>query len=366
MPRRLTALLLPMLLLLASPPALAQDTDAWIEGYAAALLESERGSPAPSLRVRDGVVSVAAEDLAGTDRARVVEALRAIRGVRSVEVLDVATTPSGPLGTPAAPPVEERFRVGVMPGGTLFTPLISDPRWPHFGASYQYHFKQHRFQDIGELRNVAAVSLGESFSLYRGRLGDGWWEVGVQAGVFSVFDLDAESFDLINSDYLVGVPVSYRRGNLSAMLRVAHESSHLGDELLLREDAPERVGISFEVVDLRVSWEPGPLRVYAGGGYLFDVHPDLERWLVQYGVEFRSPWPPPEAGWRPILGVEVQQREETDWNIDLSLRAGVQFDGILAPRNLQLLLEYYRGHSPNGQFFTEKIESLGIGLHFHF
>ena len=40
-------------------------------------------------------------------------------------------------------------------------------------------------------------------------LGPGWWEVGVQAGVFAFFDLDAESTDLVNADYLVGVPLSY-------------------------------------------------------------------------------------------------------------------------------------------------------------
>ena len=93
------------------------------------------------------------------------------------------------MAVPAAPPTEPAFQIGVMPGGQLFTPFIADPRWPHFGASYQYYL------DDPSFRNVAAVSLGESFMLYRDRLGSGWWEVGVQAGVFSVFDLDASSFD---------------------------------------------------------------------------------------------------------------------------------------------------------------------------
>jgi len=30
------------------------------------------------------------------------------------------------------------------------------------------------------------------------------------------------------------------------------------------------------------------------------------------------------------------------------------------------LLEYFRGHSPNGQFYREKIDYLGLGMHFHF
>jgi hypothetical protein len=46
-------------------------------------------------------------------------------------------------------------------------------------------------------------------------------------------------------------------------------------------------------------------------------------------------------------------------------RAGIEFQGLLAGRN-QLLLEYFRGHSPNGQFYKEKIDYVGLGLHFNF
>jgi hypothetical protein len=35
-------------------------------------------------------------------------------------------------------------------------------------------------------------------------------------------------------------------------------------------------------------------------------------------------------------------------------------------RKIQLLLEYYNGHSPNGQFFDRKIEYIGTGIHLHF
>jgi hypothetical protein len=35
-------------------------------------------------------------------------------------------------------------------------------------------------------------------------------------------------------------------------------------------------------------------------------------------------------------------------------------------RKISLLMEYYKGHSPNGQFFKEKIEYFGPGLHLDF
>jgi len=80
--------------------------------------------------------------------------------------------------------------------------------------------------------------------------------------------------------------------------------------------------------------------------------------------------PQPVAGTRrpmaPHRGRRVQNREENDWHADFSARAGIQLDGVLVTRNLQILLEYFRGHSPNGQFYREKVDYLGLGVHFHF
>lgn len=30
------------------------------------------------------------------------------------------------------------------------------------------------------------------------------------------------------------------------------------------------------------------------------------------------------------------------------------------------IASYFRGHSPNGQFYKEKIDYIGLGLHFNF
>ncbi len=348
-------------LALAGPAVAAPPPDAWLEGYAAAVLERDLGLAVPSLRATQGVITLSAADLSVADRGRVLSALRTIRGVTRVEIVE------GPSPAPRAEGPGEPLRVlaewqtGLLPGGTLFRPLIADPRWPHFAASYQ------RYRHDRQLGDVGAVAFGESLTLYRDRVASTWWEVGIQAGVFAVFDLDAASKDLVNADYLFGVPLSARSGDWSAMLRLFHQSSHLGDEFLLRTH-PQRVNLSYESVDLRVSREFGDvLRLYAGGGYLFDQDPaSLDPWSIQYGAELVSPWPGRGARWRPIAAVDLQHREQNDWSVDLSARVGVQFDGVLASRNLQILIEYFRGRSPNGQFYTDKIEYLGLGAHFHF
>jgi Protein of unknown function (DUF1207) len=324
----------------AAPPA-----DAWVEGYAAAILKNRFDLTVPSLRVTGGVITLSATELAGVDPGQVQAALQEIPGVAAVRIT-------------ARPAAHGEW----LPGGTLFRPLIADPRWPHFAATTQ------RYVGDRQLKDVAAVSFGETFTLWRDRLGPVTaWEFGVQAGVFAVFDLDAESQDLVNADYFVAIPVSFRHEGFSSLFRLFHQSSHLGDEFLLRTK-PERINLSVEGLDLKVSYEVGdPFRIYAGGGYLFHRDPaSLDPWSIQYGLELISPWPPRDRRWRPVLAADVQHREENDWSADLSLRGGIQIDGVLASRNLQILLEYFKGRSPNGQFYKDKIEYFGLGVHFHF
>jgi hypothetical protein len=359
--RRAARILALLALLVVAPPVAggAPPPDAWLEGYAAAVLERDIGIRVPSLRAHQGVLTLSAADLAGASRARVLSALRTIDGVTDVRIVEPPPPPPRPdfpSDTRAA-----GWLTGLLPGGTLFRPLIADPRWPHFAASYQ------RYRHDRQLGDVAAVAFGESLTLYRGALGAASWEVGIQAGVFAVFDLDADSKDLVNADYLVGVPLSWRYGDWSGIFRLFHQSSHLGDEFLLRSNTA-RVNLSYESVDLKVSREFGDaLRLYAGGGYLFDQEPArLDPWSIQYGVEFISPWPRRAARWRPIAAADLQHREENGWSLDLSLRAGIEVDGVLASRNLQILIEYFKGHSPNGQFYKDRIEYLGLGAHFHF
>jgi hypothetical protein len=101
---------------------------------------------------------------------------------------------------------------------------------------------------------------------------------------------------------------------------------------------------------------------------LFDQEPsDLKPWATQAGVEFRSP----QTFWgdriRPVAALDVQNHQENAWHTDVSARAGMQFENLrVLGRNLQLLVHYFNGYSPNGQFYKQKIEYVGLGVHFHF
>lgn len=254
----------------------------------------------------------------------------------------------------------------VLPSGTLFDPLLADPRWPHFGAA---------IQDWGgrdDLGTVASVSLGNAFSLYQAPGLGGRWGVGLHAAVFALFDLESDSKDLVNADYWVGLPLAWQSGDWSALARIYHQSSHLGDEYLLRSRANQRsrLNLSYEAVDLKLSrhfWQRA-VRVYGGAGVLFDQEPDdLAPLMAQWGVEMRGPWAFADGLLRPIAAVDFQSMEETGWNVDLSARLGVELTSSTDPDYVvQLTLEYYRGRNPNGQFYTHETEFWGLGVHAYF
>ena len=124
---------------------------------------------------------------------------------------------------------DDGTRQSAFPKDDVFRPLLADPKQPQFFASWQTT----RVRTNQTSANIGSVGFGENFGFYTRRNGCNGWQVGVLAGVFAQFNLDAPSKDLINAGYVVGVPFSWRSGGWSTRVRLYHQSSHIGDEFLL-------------------------------------------------------------------------------------------------------------------------------------
>lgn len=255
-----------------------------------------------------------------------------------------------------------------LPEGDLFCALLADPKAEHSFLSYlRGDFPSLQDGTDADRRiRIGAVGLGDAFPLVRvagGVPGNGL-QVGVVGSIFAQFDLSTESFDLINADYLVGVPVTFRRDGFSWRLRLYHQSSHLGDEFMLRTEL-ERENLSFEALEVLLSQELGPVRVYGGGERLFNRDPaTLEAMLAHGGIEVRLGAP---RGARFVAAVDAKAAQQHDWQPGLSARAGIEVahwrDASHPPRLWGVLLELYDGPSPYGQFFQEQVRWVGVGLH---
>lgn len=272
-------------------------------------------------------------------------------------------------------PANEQTGYVPLPRGDVFCPLVADPKASRSFASLLRHESGDDLQDA-EL-DIASIGIGDAFGLGRwngGRPGDGV-QFALTAGVFAQFDLGTSSYDMLNADYVVGFPLTIRKGWFSTRLRVYHQSSHLGDEYLLREppDRQDRENLTFEAVEWLLSADGGPLRFYGGGEVLFHREPEeLGRYVAHGGAEFR---PEPRilplgslGGFRFVGALDVKSSEEQDWEPAISARGGLEYDRAggtdATARRWGIFAEFYTGPSPYGQFFREKVRLMGVGVHF--
>ena len=97
---------------------------------------------------------------------------------------------------------------------------------------------------------------------------------------------------------------------------------------------------------------------------------NLLTWAVsttQWGAELTSTRTFLDGRIRPVAYADFQCHERTNWEIGRSVLAGVQFENArIGDRRIQLLAEYYAGPSPDGQFYGQRVNWYGIGVHLYF
>jgi hypothetical protein len=253
-----------------------------------------------------------------------------------------------------------------VPEGQIFCPLAADPKAERSFVSYlRGDFATIADPPPGAKTNIASVGLGDSFALFRyaaRRPGNGV-QLDIAAAVFSQFNLDERSFDLINADYVVGIPLTARLSGFSARLRIYHQSSHLGDEFLLNRQ-PERVNLSFESFEAILSQEFGALRIYGGGEAYFRREPYLlPSRLVHAGVEFR---PVLFGDGRLLAAFDYKLADDDTWGYGWNARGGVELARVASPghppRVFSVAFDWYEGTAPYGQFYRNDVRYYGVGI----
>jgi opacity protein-like surface antigen len=251
-----------------------------------------------------------------------------------------------------------------FPVGGGFRSPVADPAEPRVLVG-----RLNVTRDTGKFQ-AARASIGYDFGLMQleGRRADDGWQLGVFGSIDSIFNLDLPGDALVNTDYRIGIPLSWRRGAFSARARVYHQSSHLGDELILGGNAPPRISLSYQAIDALAALQYGGWRVYGGGGYAFTSSTPIydKTGSAQLGFDYvgtRS-W---LLGMRLTGGVDIKWLEAADWRSGTSVKVGTML-GRYSPdrRGLTFFLEYYDGFSPFGQFFVQDVKYYGGTLQFDF
>ncbi len=246
------------------------------------------------------------------------------------------------------------------PAAVPFQPLLADPKEPQFFATYLWARSPRLASRLG------TVGFGQTISLVRGRD----WQLAIAAGAFSEFNMRSSTTDLLNTDYVVGLPLMYRHGALAARLRVFHQSSHLGDEYMVHTHA-QRVDLTFQAVELLVATGTSHGRVYGGGEYVFTHSPaDLKAVVLHGGVEYRQPRALLRLGrlavGRLVAGLDAKSGQDRQWQVGWSLVTGLELGDPLAAVGSgwrwSVLLKAYTGPAPYGEFYRDHVASVGVGV----
>lgn len=68
----------------------------------------------------------------------------------------------------------------------------------------------------------------------------------------------------------------------------------------------------------------------------------------------------------PVIGADFKALEQLHWIINTNVVGGFEWSRAGSLRRFRLMANYYHGFNPYGQFFAQKIESVGVGFYFMF
>jgi hypothetical protein len=270
------------------------------------------------------------------------------------------TLPDAQLPTPVADTMRSPD-TPFLPVGDFFKPLLADPKEPRFYLSYRV------FEYRSNKTHAAVGGYGEFFGLDRHvDTGGISWQANFGGGIHAQFDLHAPSLDLLNTDYTIGFPFSFRKGRASYRLALYHQSSHLGDEYLLHNNV-QRVELSYEAIEAIGSYEWKLWRMYYGGEYIVHQGPtDLKPEALHSGIEYTETHAIIGRG-RLVGGWDLKSDQTHDWSLNSSIKVGLQFDSSTPNGHcIRVLAEGYKGFSSYGQFYPDRTAYAGIGRYLGF
>jgi hypothetical protein len=260
----------------------------------------------------------------------------------------------------------------------LFAPLVADPRQPTNSAALRFGDKV-----IGDI--VAAVSLGDDFPIFRWLNVWRWQgdlQIGIEAGIWAVFNYKNiphrrkhETCELVNTDFLVGIPLTYAFDRWSFRFRIYHISSHLGDEFLCNHhgEVKRRRNPSMEAIDFFTSYQfSSHLRGYFGPGVVFhsDQSFKIKPLYVQYGAELRilgTKFDYHRLYGTPFFAIHLENWEQRHWDLDLTMKLGYEISKLQGVgRKMRMYVDYHHGFSYEGQFFNRRTQYGEFGFSWGF
>lgn len=259
----------------------------------------------------------------------------------------------------------------LFPQQRLFGRLLADPAEVQLSARLLMQ------------RNQFAGNMGYSVGLIQFNVRNTPVQIRVEGNTLLVTKIKTPDFPVQSTDFTVGLPVELQIHWMELKMRMAHISSHLGDNFNGIDDVNGSIDafgnektyftvpkkFSREFVEMLAAFTIKGMRVYGGGIWDFHIvrNPSDRRrpsaLTLHYGIE--RLFLKPGQFIRPYLAVDVKQKKEFSWHVDTNVQGGITINNKYL-RRMRFAFEWYRGFSSQGQFFRRKENDLNLMLTFDF
>jgi hypothetical protein len=301
---------------------------------------------------------------------------------------------SGPL--PGEPPMPPTPVVPTEDGTTGYVPVeevqeMGNDGYAPIGGSWPEDDYEWQLlpRDLIWHSYLAGVKEPRFASVWNNGSPQGWWwdvALGGRAGILRYGDNDPvrphgwqldiegaallrmdpeEDRDVMATDYRFGVPLTYGVGQYQMKFAFYHLSSHLGDELMLKNDQVPRYNYSRDVLVWGHSYYwTNNLRLYGEAGWA--MYSDVgEPWEFQFGVDYAPALPTGITG-APFAAVNGLLRQEVDYGGHFVAQAGWAWRGRPNGGLFRVGCEYFQGYDDQFQFWNQHVRKVGIGLWYDF
>lgn len=250
----------------------------------------------------------------------------------------------------------------LFPKSEIFQEFIADTEQPYFYATIT-----RQKLDNSESFTMGMTGCGETLGICNWKFDtQKAMQIDLNIGIFSQFNFDTNSQDLINADYTIGLALSYRSGNNSLKIKIHHKSSHLGDEFILDNyyEGKHYDNVTYEGLELMLSKDIKNFRIYAGYNHLIHVDNDIENSIYQAGLEYRKRSKKLNK-LSYVTGLNLRNIKYLKRETNRSLKFGCEYKKD-NESYVKILLEHYKGYMPFGYFYDIETTSNGIGIYLGF
>jgi hypothetical protein len=265
-----------------------------------------------------------------------------------------------PGGTIIAPP-SDVWDWQVLPQGLIYRSYWAGVKEPRLGIQLMHITGGHSFWDPTVGARVGLIRYGTLDGLHP----QGWeWDAEGAAEPRLTLDRDR---DLETVDFRGGTYITYGIENWQFKFGYYHLSSHLGDELAIKDPITltERINYVRDALIFGVSYYATPgWRLYGEAANAVNADGGAEPWEFQFGTEWSHPGPTGPNG-SPFVALNGHLRQEEDFSGDFTAQTGWMWRNP-AGQTVRFGLHYYNGKSSQYQTFSRFEQQVGVGLWYDF